>query len=101
MHSDRGAHYRSRRWIRRTDAAGMTRSMSKKGYTPDNAACEGFFSRMKNDMHDGRQWRSANELEAAIHAYIDCYITVRIKVSLGGYSIIQYRALNQLEPKLS
>lgn len=38
VHSDRGAHYRSRGWIRRTTAAGITRSMSKKGYTPDNAA---------------------------------------------------------------
>jgi len=23
--------------------------MSKKGYSPDNSACEGFFGRIKND----------------------------------------------------
>ena len=42
IHSDRGAHYRWPGWIARRDAANLTRSMSKKGCTPDNAACEGF-----------------------------------------------------------
>lgn len=46
---------------------------------------------MKNEMYYGRQWRSADELEAVIHGYIDFYNTARIKVSLGGYSITQYR----------
>lgn len=100
LHSDRGGHYRSRGWIRRTHTAGITRSMSKKGYTPDNAACEGFFGRMKNEMYYDRRWKSCAELEAAIDAYIDFYNTTRIKVSLGGYSIQAYRLLNQLEPEL-
>lgn len=101
VHSDRGGHYRSRGWIRRTQTAGITRSMSKKGYTPDNAACEGFFGRMKNEMYYGRRWTTCDDLETAIHAYIDFYNTSRIKVSLGGYSIQAYRILNQLESELS
>jgi len=75
--------------------------MSKKGYFPDNAACEGFFGRMKNEMYYHRRWKSCEELEAAIDAYIEFYNTARIKVSLGGYSIQAYRMLNQLEPELS
>lgn len=43
VHSDRGAHYRWPGWIDRMDAAELTRSMSKKGCSPDNSACEGFF----------------------------------------------------------
>jgi len=101
VHSDRGGHYRSRGWIRRTQAAGITRSMSKKGCSPDNAACEGFFGRLKNEMYYDRRWTTCDALEAAIHAYIEFYNTTRIKDSLGGYSIQAYRVLNQLEPELS
>ncbi|MDN6500070.1 MAG: IS3 family transposase, partial [Yaniella sp.] len=101
VNSDLGAHYGSRIWIRRNEAANIIRSMSKKGYSPDNAACEGCFGRLKNEMYYGRRWTSADELETTINAYIKFYNTTRIKVSLGGYSINQYRALNQLEPKLS
>lgn len=35
---------------------GYTRSMSKKGCSPDNSACEGFFGRMKNEMFYGRNF---------------------------------------------
>ena len=42
VHSDRGCHYRWPEWINLMDNAGLTRSMSKKGCSPDNSACEGF-----------------------------------------------------------
>ena len=47
VHSDRGCHYRWPGWIRRMQDAGLRRSMSKKGCSPDNAACEGFFRAFK------------------------------------------------------
>lgn len=50
IHSDRGCHYRWPDWIRKTEQAGLTRSMSRKGCSPDNSACEGFFGRLKNEM---------------------------------------------------
>lgn len=40
VHSDRGCHYRWHGWIERMKRAGLTRSVSKKGCSPDNAACE-------------------------------------------------------------
>jgi transposase InsO family protein len=43
VHSDRGAHYRWPGWLSRMEEANLLRSMSKKGCTPDNSACEGFF----------------------------------------------------------
>ena len=47
VHSDRGGHYRWPGWIERMNHAGLIRSMSKKGCSPDNSACEGFFGRLK------------------------------------------------------
>ena len=37
VHSDRGCHYRWPGWIERMNGAGLIRSMSKKGCSPDNA----------------------------------------------------------------
>lgn len=39
VHFDRGCHYRWPGWIERMNGAGLIRSMSKKGCSPDNAAC--------------------------------------------------------------
>lgn len=57
VHSDRGCHYRWPGWIERMRKAGLVRSMSKKGCSPDNSACEGLFGRMKNEMFYGRSWQ--------------------------------------------
>ena len=65
--------------------------MSNKGCSPDNAACEGFFGRMKNEMYYGKTWQTTQELEEAIAAYIELYNKHRIKISLNGLSIAEYR----------
>lgn len=49
-HSDRGCHYRWPGWIGICEGNGLTRSMSRKGCSPDNSACEGFFGRLKNTL---------------------------------------------------
>ena len=92
-HTDRGGPYRGLGWIALTEEYGLIRSMSKKGCSPDNAACEGFFGRMKNEMYHGFGWekRTAAELMAAIDEYIYWYNTKRIKMSLSGMSIVEYR----------
>lgn len=92
-HTDRGCHYRWTGWIERMQAAGLTRSMSKKGCSPDNAACEGFFGRLKNEMFYGRSWVgvSMDDLINEINSYIEWYNTKRIKQSLGYMSPAEYR----------
>ena len=57
------------------DAAELTRSMSKKGCSPDNAACEGFFGRLKNEMFYGRSWIgvSMDDFINEINDYITWY----------------------------
>jgi transposase InsO family protein len=50
VHSDRGGHYRWPGWLARIADAKLVRSMSRKGFSLDNAACEGFFGRLKTEM---------------------------------------------------
>lgn len=57
VHSDRGAHYRWPGWLTRISGANLVRSMSRKGYSPDNAACEGFFGRLKTELFYSRSWQ--------------------------------------------
>jgi putative transposase len=93
VHSDRGSHYRWPGWISRMDQARLTRSMSKKGCTPDNAACEGFFGRLKNEMYYNRTWNgtSMQEFIEVVDEYVRWYNQKRIKLSLGGRSPAEYR----------
>lgn len=93
IHSDRGCHYRWPGWIERINKAGLTRSMSKKGCSPDNSACEGFFGRLKNEMFYGYSWIGVTIDEFVEHLdnYIRWYAEKRIKLSLGGMSPLDYR----------
>ena len=93
VHSDRGCHYRWPGWIERMEKAGLTRSMSKKGCSPDNSACEGFFGRLKNEMFYGHSWKgtSIHDFIETVDQYIHWYAEKRIKMSLGGLSPLDYR----------
>lgn len=92
-HSDRGCHYRWPGWIERCERYGITRSMSRKGCSPDNSACEGFFGRLKVEFFYGRDWKgwSIGRFMEALDGYIEWYNEKRIKVSLGDLSPNQYR----------
>mgnify|MGYP000043451966 CR=1 FL=1 len=67
--------------------------MSRKGYSPDNAACEGFFGRLKIEMFFARDWftTTIEEFVTALDAYIRWYNEVRIKRSLGFRSPAGHR----------
>lgn len=93
IHSDCGCHYRWPEWISICEGAGITRSMSRKGCSPDNSRMEGFFGTMKCEMFYGRDWAGValEELEAKINDYIEWHNMRRIKRSLGGMSPLQYR----------
>lgn len=93
VHSDRGCHYRWPGWIERMNRAGLTRSMSRKGCSADNSACEGFFGRLKNEMFYGRSWQGVSQEKfiEELNRYIHWYNEKRIKQSLGGLSPREYR----------
>ena len=93
IHTDRGCHYRWPGWISRMDNAGLIRSMSRKGCTPDNSAWEGFFGRIKNEMFYHRSWEhvSIDEFIDELDSYLRWYNEERIKMSLGAMSPVAYR----------
>lgn len=72
---------------------GLTRSMSKKGCSPDNSACEGFFGRLKNEMFYGHSWADVTIefFMEKLDEYIRWYGEKRVKLSLGGMSPLNYR----------
>jgi putative transposase len=93
IHTDRGCHYRWPGWISRMENAGLQRSMSKKGCSPDNSACEGFFGRLKNEMFYNKSWVgvSINQFIKILNDYLVWYNKKRIKISLGNMSPVEYR----------
>ncbi len=93
VHSDRGAHYRWPGWRSRMDNAKLIRSMSRKGCSPDNAACEGFFGRLKTELFYPRNWQdiTIDQFIQIVDSYIRWYNEKRIKISLGSLSPLEYR----------
>jgi transposase InsO family protein len=95
VHSDRGGHYRWPGWLRRMGDARLTRSMARKACSPDNAACEGFFGRLKNELFYARDWMKTtiDEFTAELDAYIRWYNDARIKISLDSMSPMEHQKL--------
>jgi transposase InsO family protein len=93
LHSDRGAHYRWPGWLSRIADAKLIRSMSRKACCPDNAACEGFFGRLKNELFYPQNWQSTTieQFIQTLNSYIHWYNEKRIKISLGFLSPVDCR----------
>ena len=68
--------------------------MSRKACSPDNAACEGFFGRLKTELFDPGQWQATTigQFIQELDSYIRWYNEKRIKISLGSLSPLEYRA---------
>ena len=86
VHSDRGVHYRTREWLRMCRESGVVRSMSRKGHSPDNAAMEGFFGRLKVELFRGRDWEgvSVEGFLAELEGYVSWYNSGRLKAFREG-----------------
>lgn len=92
VHSDRGFHYRLDCWINRMNDFGYLRSMSKKGCSPDNSACEGFFGTLKNEFYYSRNWNlvTADEFIIELEKYLDWFCNKRIKKRLNYLNRNEY-----------
>jgi transposase InsO family protein len=93
VHSDRGGHYRWPGWLNRMSDANLERSMSRKACSPDNAACEGFFGRLKTELFYARTWMdvTVEQFMQMVDSYIHWSNEKRIKISLGSCSPREYR----------
>jgi putative transposase len=92
-HSDRGSNYTSLRFGQRLEDHGILASMGSVGDSYDNALMENFFSTLKTELVYRNSWRSREEAENALFAYIDCwYNRERIQARLGWRSPDEYEA---------
>ena len=91
--SGRGRHCRWPGWLDLMERYGPARSTGTKGCSPDNAAAEGFFGRMKTESVYPGRWeeRTRDEVLVLIDDCIHWYNHERIKQSLGWMSPVQYR----------
>ena len=87
-------HYRWLGWLSRVRNAKLILSMSRKGCSPDNAVCEGFFGRLKTELFFPRNRKeiTIDQFIQSVDAYIRWYNEKRITLSLGSLSSIEYRA---------
>ena len=85
IHSDRGCHYRWPEWIRICRDNNLTRSMSAKGCSPDNAAAEGFFGRPKQEFFHKRSFAgvSMDGFIGMLDEYMVWYRDKRLKTEFG------------------
>ncbi len=85
IHSDRGCHYRWPEWIRICTDNNLTRSMSAKGCSPDNAAAEGFLGRPRQEFFRKRSFAgvSMDGFINMLDDYMVRYRDKRIKTESG------------------
>lgn len=93
FHSDQGWQYQHESWVERLWNRGIIQSMSRKGNCLDNSKMETFFSTLKKAIWFGHEndYRSPEELIAAIDDYISWYNNERIRVELKGLTPLQFR----------
>ena len=93
VHTDGGRCYISDIWKKICLVGGITRSMSRKGTSPDNARAEGFFGTLKREFFHNRDWSGVTfgEFVRELNSYLLWYRDGRIVKELGWQSIRQYR----------
>lgn len=95
IHSDQGILYQSPRYRNFLKKANFIQSMGAKGSAYDNAVVESFFGTLKCETIYLQKVRTLSDLIRTIDQYIYWYNHHRIKLTLGGYSPVQFRLMNQ------
>lgn len=94
FHSDRGVQYASTAFRSRLQQLGIQQSMSRKGDPYDNAVAENFFSCLKCELVHLHHYRSRQEAQNDIFAYIEAfYNRVRPHSSIGWRSPCDFEKL--------
>lgn len=89
IYSDQGWHYQHQKWVKTLNK--IFQGMSWKGNCLDNSPMENFFGILKQEMYDGKPFKTYEKLKEGIEEYIECYNHKRIKTKLAGMSPVQYR----------
>ncbi len=73
LHSDRGANYTSKEYVKCLLSHGIIQSLSNPGTPYDNSVMESFFKTLKAEEIHRRIYHSEKEMIASISAYIEYY----------------------------
>ncbi|MGW2785053.1 IS3 family transposase [Streptomyces populi] len=94
LHSDRGSHFRSRKFVQALDRHRITGSIGRVGAAGDNAAMESFFSLLQKNVLDRRAWATREELRIAIVTWIErTYHRRRGQASLGRLTPVAFETV--------
>ncbi len=98
VHSDRGSQFRSRRFVRAIEDAGLRGSMGRVGACGDNAAMESFFALLQKNVLDRQRWATRQQLRLAIVTWIErTYHRRRRQRPLGRLTPIEFEAILRTE----
>jgi transposase InsO family protein len=93
LHSDRGVQFSSEQFREVLNLVGIEQSMSRKGNCWDNAPCESFFGKLKNEwIYPKGVYVTRKEAERAIMEYIEMFYN-----SMRLHQALDYRTPNEVE----
>jgi transposase InsO family protein len=84
-HSDRGVQYACGDYRRMLQERGLVASMSRTGNCYDNAAMESFWSTLKRELVNERNYATTGEAAASIFEYIEVFYNRKRRHSSLGY----------------
>jgi len=84
-HSNQGSQYSSEPFQRLMVDHGIVCSMSRSGNVWDNAAMESFFSSLKTERIERKNYRTRNEARADVFDYIERFYNATRRHSTIGY----------------
>ena len=85
FHSDRGSQYTSHEFQVACREYGILLSMGRRGVCFDNAGAESFFATIKRELIDRYYWKSVDQLELGVFAWIEAWYNRRRRHSTLGY----------------
>ncbi len=99
-HSDRGVQYASGMYVQQLEAVGARISMSARGNPYENAKAESFFKTLKREEVYLKEYRTFEEAETNVEAFIEAvYNTKRLHSSLGYLPPVEFEAVWALTGK--